>query len=61
MRVSVFMHGGFTEPVNDFSWNLNDPWVMAAAAGDNQMQIFRPARNAIEQAVKQVANRELEE
>lgn len=38
------MHGGFTQRVSDFSWNKNEPWVMLAAAEDNQIQIIRPAR-----------------
>jgi histone-binding protein RBBP4 len=43
----MFMHGGFTNRVSDFSWNRNDPWVMLAAADDNQMQVFRPAYSII--------------
>jgi histone-binding protein RBBP4 len=41
------MHGGFTNAVSDFSWNPNDPWLIAAAAEDNQLQCFRPAHNLI--------------
>lgn len=44
----LFMHGGFTNRICDFDWNKNDPWVMLAAAEDNQMQIFRPARKLVE-------------
>ncbi|KAF2455652.1 WD40-repeat-containing domain protein [Lineolata rhizophorae] len=44
----IFMHGGFTNRVSDFNWNKNDPWVMLAAAEDNQLQIFRPARSIVE-------------
>jgi histone-binding protein RBBP4 len=38
------MHGGFTNRLTEFDWNKNDPWWMLAAAEDNQLQIFRPAR-----------------
>jgi histone-binding protein RBBP4 len=55
------MHGGFTDNVTDFSWNRNDPWVMAAAAEDNQMQIFKPARALVEMPKEEVLNREIDE
>jgi histone-binding protein RBBP4 len=44
----LFMHGGFTNRICDFSWNLNDPWVIAAAAEDNQMQVFRPSKSIVQ-------------
>lgn len=55
------MHGGFTDTVTDFSWNRNDPWLIAGASEDNQMQIFRPARAIVEMPREQVLNREMEE
>ena len=58
----LFMHGGFTNRICDFSWNLNDPWVIAAAAEDNQMQFLRPARSIVQQSSKADASmREVEE
>jgi histone-binding protein RBBP4 len=42
--IRLFMHGGFTNRLTEFDWNKNDPWWMLAAAEDNQLQIFRPAR-----------------
>ncbi|KAF2734620.1 WD40 repeat-like protein [Polyplosphaeria fusca] len=44
----LFMHGGFTNRICDFDWNKNDEWVMIAAAEDNQLQVFRPARALVE-------------
>lgn len=41
------MHGGFTNRISDFSWNPHDPWVIFAAAEDNQIQIFKPAKTII--------------
>jgi histone-binding protein RBBP4 len=49
------MHGGFTGRISDFDWNKNDEWVMLAAAEDNQVQIFRPARKLVE-PIKQNAS-----
>ena len=58
----LFMHGGFTNRICDFSWNLNDPWVFAAAAEDNQMQFFRPARAVVQTSHKaEAAMQEVEE
>ncbi|KAB2578153.1 hypothetical protein BFW01_g767 [Lasiodiplodia theobromae] len=57
----LFMHGGFTNSVCDFSWNKNDPWVMVAAAEDNQLQVFRPARTIVEVPKKKVSNRDISE
>ncbi|KAF2462787.1 WD40 repeat-like protein [Lindgomyces ingoldianus] len=55
----LFMHGGFTNRICDFSWNKNDPWVMLAAAEDNQLHIFRPARTLVEPLKKNVNNGEV--
>lgn len=35
------MHGGHTNHLADFSWNKNDPWLVASAAEDNVMQIWK--------------------
>ena len=43
MTSSLFMHGGHTNRVSDFSWNLNDPWVVASAAEDNLLQCWKVA------------------
>ena len=42
----LFMHGGHTNRISDFSWNKSDPWVFCSAAEDNLIQVWRPA-NAI--------------
>lgn len=36
----LFIHGGHTNKVSDFSWNQNEPWVMASVAEDNILQIW---------------------
>ncbi|KAF2753943.1 WD40 repeat-like protein [Pseudovirgaria hyperparasitica] len=43
----LFMHGGFTNRITDFNFNKNQPWLICAAAEDNQMQMFRPARSLV--------------
>ncbi|KAF2801588.1 WD40 repeat-like protein [Mytilinidion resinicola] len=57
----LFMHGGFTNRICDFSWNKNDPWVMLAAAEDNQLQIFRPARAIVNVETKKVNHGDVSE
>ena len=37
------MHGGHTNRIADFSWNPNDPWVLASAAEDNLIQVWKVA------------------
>ncbi|KAG4301974.1 hypothetical protein PCK1_001950 [Pneumocystis canis] len=41
----LFMHGGHTNRVSDFSWNLNDPWVLSSSAEDNIVMVWQPANN----------------
>lgn len=35
------MHGGHTNHLADFSWNSNEPWLVASAAEDNLLQIWK--------------------
>ncbi|KAI1259349.1 WD domain-containing protein [Xylariaceae sp. FL1019] len=43
----LFMHGGHTNHLADFSWNLNDPWLVASAAEDNMLQIWKVANSIV--------------
>lgn len=57
----LFMHGGHTNRVSDFSWNLNDPWVMVSAAEDNLIQCWRASRKLVEVLPPGVKRREVSE
>ena len=57
----LFMHGGHTNRVSDFTWNVNDPWVMCSAAEDNLIQIWRASRNLVEKMPAGVHRREVSE
>jgi histone-binding protein RBBP4 len=35
----LFIHGGHTSKISDFSWNSNDDWVIASVAEDNILQV----------------------
>ena len=37
----LFIHGGHTAKISDFSWNPNDPWVICSVSEDNIMQVGR--------------------
>ena len=39
----LFVHGGHTSRVTEFSWNPNDPWVLASVADDNILQVWQMA------------------
>mmetsp|Transcript_29966 Transcript_29966/g.41828 ORF Transcript_29966/g.41828 Transcript_29966/m.41828 type:complete len:439 (-) Transcript_29966:88-1404(-) len=41
----LFIHGGHTDKIADFSWNANDDWVVASVADDNVLQVWQMAEN----------------
>lgn len=41
----LFIHGGHTAKISDFSWNPNEPWVMCSVSEDNIMQVWQMAEN----------------
>lgn len=36
----MFIHGGHTAKISDFSWNPNEPWVICSVSEDNIMQVL---------------------
>lgn len=41
----LFIHGGHTAKISDFSWNLNEPWLVSSVAEDNILQVWQMAEN----------------
>ncbi|WKX88771.1 hypothetical protein Q1695_008416 [Nippostrongylus brasiliensis] len=41
----LFIHGGHTAKISDFSWNPNEPWVVCSVSEDNIMQVWQMADN----------------
>lgn len=39
----LFLHGGHTSKVTDFSWNRNDEWTIASVSEDNVLQVWNMA------------------
>jgi histone-binding protein RBBP4 len=37
----LFIHGGHTSNVSEFSWNSNEDWIIASVAEDNILQIWQ--------------------
>ncbi|CBF74066.1 protein prwA [Aspergillus nidulans FGSC A4] len=56
----LFMHGGHTNRISDFSWNLNDPWVLCSAAEDNLLQVWKVADAIVGKDMEDVPTEELE-
>eukprot|EP01041_Mallomonas_annulata_P012346 gene12346-25976_t len=58
----LFVHGGHTAKVSDFSWNENDHWVIASVAEDNVLQIWQMANNIYcEEEEEEIADEDLED
>ncbi|PHH78103.1 hypothetical protein CDD80_7396 [Ophiocordyceps camponoti-rufipedis] len=56
----LFMHGGHTNHLADFSWNVNDPWLVASAAEDNLLQIWKVADSIVDRYDSEVPVDELD-
>ncbi|ORY48532.1 WD40 repeat-like protein [Rhizoclosmatium globosum] len=41
----LFVHGGHTNKISDFSWNKNEEWVLCSVAEDNVCQVWQMASN----------------
>ena len=41
----LFVHGGHTGRVADFSWSRDDSWTIASVADDNVLQIWQMAES----------------
>lgn len=39
----LFLHGGHTSKVSDFSWNANEEWTIASVSEDNVLQVWNMA------------------
>lgn len=39
----LFLHGGHTSKVSDFSWNPHEPWTIASVSEDNVLQVWNMA------------------
>ena len=56
----LFMHGGHTNRISDFSWNMHNPWVVCSAADDNLIQVWKVAEAIVGNDEEDVPMNELE-
>ncbi|CAL2030739.1 hypothetical protein CAEBREN_17929 [Caenorhabditis brenneri] len=51
----LFIHGGHTAKISDFSWNPNEPWVVCSVSEDNILQVWQMADNIYNEAEEEIA------
>jgi len=56
----LFIHGGHTAKISDFSWNPNEPWAICSVSEDNIMQVWQMAENIYNDEEGEVNANELE-
>jgi len=56
----LFIHGGHTNKITDFGWNMLDSWVIASVAEDNILQIWQMAENIYNDDGEDIPDGELE-
>lgn len=56
----LFMHGGHTNRISDFSWNMHNPWVVCSAADDNLIQVWKVSEAIVGSDEDDVPMNELE-
>ncbi|KAJ8904648.1 hypothetical protein NDN08_001166 [Rhodosorus marinus] len=44
----LFIHGGHTAKISDFSWSPNEPWLIASVSEDNILQVWSMAEHIFE-------------
>jgi WD40 repeat protein len=37
----IFIHGGHTSTISDFSWSTNEAWTVASVSEDNILQVWQ--------------------
>ncbi|EDW26671.1 GL21279 [Drosophila persimilis] len=56
----LFIHGGHTAKISDFSWNPNEPWIICSVSEDNIMQVWQMAENVYNDEEPEIPASELE-
>ncbi len=52
----LFVHGGHTAKVSDFSWNFNEPWTLASVAEDNIVQVWSVAESIYNEDIEKLVD-----
>ncbi|XP_063676656.1 histone-binding protein RBBP4-like [Bolinopsis microptera] len=57
----LFIHGGHTAKISDFTWNPNHPWFVCSTSEDNVIHIWKMAENIYnDEEIVEVPDSELE-
>lgn len=56
----LFVHGGHTAKISDFSWNPQEPWVICSVSEDNILHVWQMAENIYNDEETDVPASELE-
>lgn len=56
----MFMHGGHTNVISDFTFNKTVPWLMCSAAEDNLIQVWRASSTLVGRENEDVPLNELQ-
>lgn len=57
----LFIHGGHTAKISDFTWNANEPWVICSVSEDNILQVWQMAENIYNDEDPESASNDLEQ
>lgn len=49
----VFIHGGHTNKISDFSWHPEMPWTLATASEDNIVQVWKVSGSIVDREEEQ--------
>lgn len=56
----LFIHGGHTSKISDFSWNPNEAWYVCSTSEDNMLQVWQMGENIYNDEDVAVTDPELE-
>ncbi|XP_065197832.1 chromatin assembly factor 1 p55 subunit-like [Sycon ciliatum] len=56
----LFVHGGHTAKISDFSWNPSEEWVICSVSEDNILQVWQMASNIYNDEEHETPAQELE-
>jgi histone-binding protein RBBP4 len=54
------MHGGHTNHLADFSFNMNEPWVVCSAAEDNMAMVWKVSEAIVGKDIEDIQIDEVE-
>jgi len=56
----LFVHGGHTSQISDFSWDVTEPWIISSVSEDNVLQVWKMAETMYTNDDQFISDSELE-